>query len=390
MSSNGKLNRKTFRTSREMDFFSEKELVTQTGHEKDDWFLVIPKELLDNALDAAENADTALVIDVTADANGIAIQDNGPGLPETTLEGALDFTVRVSDKEAHVSPCRGSQGNALKTLLPMPWVLDPESGRFIVEAQGKRQVLTCSVNPISQRPVIDREITEAKCKDRAGRNGTKNHGFSCGTLMRVEWAELANGRWPFGEVCYPLEENRSVGRRFRELIEGFALFNPHATIRLHWFGKTTVWKATNPQWPKWKPCHATSPHWYELPHLERLIGVYITQDREAGTERWLSDFLGEEFDGLSGPGASRSLRRCRRYSKPHSAGSGRTRRIAAASTRGRTGRRPSRIRSAPSGLRGKGWRTSWLICGRRAMSRLFLPSTQPSRASNTWTGARVL
>ncbi len=52
-----KLNRTTFLTSREMDFFSEKELVTQTGHEIGDWPLVIPKELTDNALDACEDAD---------------------------------------------------------------------------------------------------------------------------------------------------------------------------------------------------------------------------------------------------------------------------------------------------------------------------------------------
>ena len=29
--------RETFQTSREMDFFSEKELVTQTGHGRDEW-----------------------------------------------------------------------------------------------------------------------------------------------------------------------------------------------------------------------------------------------------------------------------------------------------------------------------------------------------------------
>ena len=45
-----KLARTTFRTSREMDFFSERELVTQTGHEIQDWPLVFLKETIDNAL----------------------------------------------------------------------------------------------------------------------------------------------------------------------------------------------------------------------------------------------------------------------------------------------------------------------------------------------------
>ena len=83
------------------------------------------------------------------------------------------------------------------------------------------------------------------------------------------------------------------------LVEGFALFNPHATITLDWFGEKTTWKATNTAWKKWKPSDPTSAHWYELPHLERLVGAYVTLDREKGTDRLVSDFVAE-FDGLSG------------------------------------------------------------------------------------------
>jgi hypothetical protein len=62
------LNRTTFRTSREMDFFSKKELVTQTGHSVDEWPLVVVKEMIDNALDACEEADIPPAIEVSADA----------------------------------------------------------------------------------------------------------------------------------------------------------------------------------------------------------------------------------------------------------------------------------------------------------------------------------
>src|SRR5262249_60728339 len=65
------------------------------------------------------------------------------------------------------------------------------------------------------------------------------------------------------------------------------------------FGQQTVWDATDPAWQKWKPCQPTSPHWYELRHLERLIGAYITHSRDTSTDRLVNDFL-EEFDGLSG------------------------------------------------------------------------------------------
>ena len=41
-----RLERKAFRTSRVLDFLSERELVAQTGHAVEDWPLVVLKELV--------------------------------------------------------------------------------------------------------------------------------------------------------------------------------------------------------------------------------------------------------------------------------------------------------------------------------------------------------
>jgi hypothetical protein len=54
-----KLERTAFRTSRLLDFASAKELTAQTGHPPEDWPLVVVKELIDNALDACEEAGLA-------------------------------------------------------------------------------------------------------------------------------------------------------------------------------------------------------------------------------------------------------------------------------------------------------------------------------------------
>ncbi len=62
-----KLERTTLRTSRLLDFCSEKELIAQTGHQTDAWPLVVLKELVDNALDACEEAEVAPVIEVVVD-----------------------------------------------------------------------------------------------------------------------------------------------------------------------------------------------------------------------------------------------------------------------------------------------------------------------------------
>src|SRR3954466_6648560 len=79
-----------------------------------------------------------------------------PGIPAKTIEGALDFTVRVSSREAYVSPTRGAQGNALKTIFAMPFVLDGERGWVEIESGGIRHVIDFRVDPIRQEPVIDR------------------------------------------------------------------------------------------------------------------------------------------------------------------------------------------------------------------------------------------
>ena len=92
------LQRETFSTSRSLDFFSEKELAAQCGHVRRDWPLVVLKELMDNALDGAEDAGISPMIDVVVDQQGIEIRDNGPGLPPDTVKAILDFSVRVSTR----------------------------------------------------------------------------------------------------------------------------------------------------------------------------------------------------------------------------------------------------------------------------------------------------
>ena len=283
-----RLVRTTFRTSREMDFFSEKELVTQTGHEIGEWPLVFLKETIDNALDACEEAEIAPHIEVSADACGVSVRDNGPGLPEVTLKAALDFTIRASNREAYVAPDRGAQGNALKTLLPMPVVVDPDRGRLILEAHGKRHEITCDAD-IAQRVTINDDCREVP---------------TSGTWVRMEWdaREDSNGDalWPFGDLpVVGRDWQPAFPERFRAFVEGFAIFNPHATIRLNWFGDETTWEASDPVWEKWKPHRPTSSHWYEPCHFERLIGAYITHDRDVGNDRLVSDLIAE-FDGLSG------------------------------------------------------------------------------------------
>src|SRR4029434_5487554 len=130
------LARTTFETSRLLEFFSEKELQMQIGHPKDAWLIALAKELIDNGLDACETANVAPEIEVVVENNSIAVQDNGPGLPEKTLKRSLDYLVRVSDKAFYISPTRGQLGNALKCVYAAPFVVNGEIGRVDVATGG--------------------------------------------------------------------------------------------------------------------------------------------------------------------------------------------------------------------------------------------------------------
>ncbi len=99
-----RLHRKTFEASRLIEFCTRKELTIQTGQPVAAWPLVVLKELMDNALDACEEAGVAPAHRGVGDRRSIVVTDNGPGIPARTVKALLDFSIRVSSREAYVSP----------------------------------------------------------------------------------------------------------------------------------------------------------------------------------------------------------------------------------------------------------------------------------------------
>jgi DNA topoisomerase VI subunit B len=172
------LHRSAFTTSRLLEFFSEKELAMQIGHPPPLWPLALLKELIDNALDAAESAGIGPAVRVTVEPDSLTVQDNGPGLPAGVLERSLDYTVRVSDKAHYVSPTRGQLGNALKCVWAAPFVADGGRGRVEVVTGGRRHVVTVTLDRIAQKPHLHHEV---------GGDGV----VKSGTLVRLHWPGVA-------------------------------------------------------------------------------------------------------------------------------------------------------------------------------------------------------
>ena len=150
------MQRLAFRTSRLSDFCGVDELTKQCGHAPQEWPLVILKELVDNGLDSCEETDVApeIRIAVSTERSEITVSDNGPGLPTGTITDVLDFSVRVSSREAYVSPSRGQQGNALKTILAMAFALDGSEGRTLIESHGQAREIIFRMDPIRREPRI--------------------------------------------------------------------------------------------------------------------------------------------------------------------------------------------------------------------------------------------
>ena len=69
-----------------------------------------------------------------------------------------------------------------------------------------------------------------------------------------------------------------------------AVLNPHITLILDLFGETHQWDALAAGWRKWRANEPTSPHWYDLERLKRLIAAYITHSKERTVREFVSEF----------------------------------------------------------------------------------------------------
>jgi DNA topoisomerase VI subunit B len=271
-----RLERVAFKTSRFLDFASERELTAQIGHPPPEWPLVVLKELTDNALDGGEEADTApvIMIDVSSAKSTITITDNGPGIAGKTIADILDYRVRVSSREAYVSPTRGAQGNALKTILAMGFALSGEHGETVIESRGTAHRIVFAADRIRQEPRISHTTTRSLIKN--------------GTSITVHWPDSA---------CSILNEART---RFLQIADDFGWFNPHLSLSLTWNGETQALPpASDPAWQKWRPSNPTSPYWYDRARLERYIAAHIKRDQDQKRQRPVREFI-TEFRGLSG------------------------------------------------------------------------------------------
>jgi DNA topoisomerase VI subunit B len=284
------LNRTTFETSRASEYFNLKELQASTGQSSERFAAVALKELLDNALDAAEMADVAPCLDIAILTDEyqrltMVVQDNGHGIPATTVEAMLNFASRTSDKALYRTPTRGAQGNALKTIIGLPDAFGTRTP-VVIEAQGVYHRILAWLAWMDPSGEVRKDHRAVPVPPRTG--------------TRIS-----------------LELPASAGQHFdpEPWARAFALFNPYASVKIRWLrigsehGESDdgSWRnsyhshaSVMPEkWHKWLPTDAPSAWWFSANDLRRLIFSHINETVQRGKDNpLLRDFV-RQFRNLS-------------------------------------------------------------------------------------------
>ncbi len=253
------MTRTTFTVSRAAEFFSEKELEMQMGAGHNRWLPMLLKELVDNALDACEGSGVGPTIEISTTDDTIAVSDNGPGIPASTVEKSLDYLSRTSSNNLWISPTRGQLGNALKCLYAAGYVANGK-GLVVITANGIRHTITVGFDEIQQEPTL--------CHD-------------------TETVKPSNGTSV--QFCWPSDENEAYAI---DCAARIGLFNPHALIMVNAVPFAEPQTERDLGFSKWKPDARIPVSWFYRHQFKSLLCAHINASPEMFTRDFIKLFAG--------------------------------------------------------------------------------------------------
>jgi DNA topoisomerase VI subunit B len=311
-----KLERITSTQSRDREYFDANELRTMTGQPRERFADVVVKELGDNALDAAEmRADERkgvppkVIIQVWRRKKDVVIRvsDNAGGISPKKVEKILDMKTRTSDKAAYRSTTRGLQGNALKTIIGMPYALGSKKP-VIIDTQGKRFVIRPRVDPAG---VAHIDCPYRDAEDQGGTTWTVSLPLSdCGKTDFAKWARdfaLYNPHAivKFREISAPSSHAQSAARKPAGIcnpgggVQNSADSGASAPAASH--AQSRAQKRTriyNPlvrfpsdEWKKFLPTDLIPIQWYDEKSFAQLVFSYIHDGNQGGKKYTLRKFV---------------------------------------------------------------------------------------------------
>lgn len=183
------------------EFFTEYGLYKLTGRYSSDFCRVIVKELIDNALDEVETKEHGIII-TSVSQNSFSIWDNGNGIKEKVINAILNFdNGRSGTKmgDVYVSPSRGKQGNAFKTIFGILCYWGIENTQLAIESCGLK-------HSISHK---------------------KDYGDNVELFHKVESSDITNGTLitVFWNLMDYYIKNKVI-----PIMDNIKVFNPHVSI----------------------------------------------------------------------------------------------------------------------------------------------------------------
>jgi len=210
--------RQIFSESQIAQYFDKDTLVKMSGRSSSDFHRVAVKELVDNAIDAAESAgiDPEIEVDIIENDGALIamVTDNGSGITPEVLDELLDYSTFTSDKALYRTPSRGQQGNALKTLFALPFATGFSNTHPIVTSSGWHHTIKAGLDEAGL-PMVSRD--------------SEPHEDGDGTKIAV----------PVG-FGYRHRGMHSRGDEIKDLVRGYHLFNPHLKVSFNEFSRAST------------------------------------------------------------------------------------------------------------------------------------------------------
>lgn len=292
-----------FSFNREFDFVRPDGLRRATGRPPHEWDLYIVKELIDNALDAddaqwqddpAKPPSIAIHIEYTRvsphRSHQLFVQVGNRAIFPVAQLDEIFATKRYTSNKAFIKGLtRGSLGNALKTLLGIPYALRQRVASDWAPDMNPL-ALYCAGQKYLPRYIVDStaQTIEFSCLVEPNKTVT-------GTLIGI------------GVDHFEQEVPRALAD-IRRLAEQYHLCNPHA--RFSWVVEINeeIWEMVYPEDPNWAgKFRGLAPvQWYSQTAFQDLLGaLYRKGSREAGDGTLSVKKIVRKFAGCSSAGNTR-------------------------------------------------------------------------------------
>ncbi len=264
---------------KQSDLFTVDGLQKQTGMEIHRWNLYIIKELLDNGVDACEvpGIPPKIQVRISKEGNSLtfSIKDNAGGITKEQLEKIIDLSTYSGTKYYYRRCSRGMQGNALLTVLSVPFVLKRMINN---ECEAAISIITKGIE-YSIRLTEDR-IAQAFRFDLV----QVSSSITQGTEIIVKIPDIpVHYKWDWRWDCQEIYEN---------FLKEYSIFNPHVELVCSIFSTELVLKADG-ELDTFKG--KESVYWYSLNDFKELIFAYL----RANSDLSIKNFCVERFKGIS-------------------------------------------------------------------------------------------